>query len=250
MARCRLYTTRMMMSVDERNLAPAAKSSRWAARFTTLDAPDALARRFGTGVLWSTLATVFNQGSTLLANIVIARLLERARFGEFALVLSTTQALVSLGGLGMGYTATKFLAELRGRQHARAERILGLCQTLAYGGAAFVAAALLVFAPALSIKVTGDLHLAALLRLGAVTVFFVAVNGYMMGALAGLEQYRSLGAAGVLSGTVYFLACFFGTLKWGLLGAVAGLCISAAGQWLVLFLSLSRGTWDSRRNGP
>lgn len=218
----------------------AARRLSGAASWLNGYAGSALARRFATAMVWSTLATVFNQGSTLLANIAIARHLDRPLFGKFILVLSTIQALATFGGLGVGYTATKFLAELRDQQRPRAERVLALCEVLVFGAAVVMGCALLAFAPFVSLRVSGGPEVATLLQLGTAAVFFTALNGYLSGALAGLERYRELGITGVFCGCLYFVACVVGALRWGLPGAVIGLSVSAAVQWIVLRIATFR----------
>src|SRR2546421_3944717 len=193
-----------------------------------------LKRRFHVGIIWNLLATVFNQGSTFLTNIAIANLLGRQRFGEYAIVLSTTQAVSSFAGLGMGYTATKYLAEFRSSNKERAGEILGFCSSVAVKTGGLAALAFLVFAPIIATNVLHAPHLTNVLRLGAGVIFFAALAGYYTGALAGLEEYRVLGYAGVVAGGLYTIICVGATFTLGLAGAVCGLLVSAMLQCLIL----------------
>ena len=194
----------------------------------------ALKRRFHVGIIWNLLATVFNQGSTFLTNIVIANLLGRQRFGEYAIVLSTTQVVSSFAGLGMGYTATKYLAEFRSSNKERAGEILGFCSSVAVKTGGLAALAFLVLAPVIATNVLHAPHLTNVLRLGAGVIFFAALAGYYTGALAGLEEYRVLGFAGVAAGGLYVVVCVGAAFTLGLAGAVGGLLVSALLQCLIL----------------
>ena len=75
------------------------------------------------GVGFNLIGAAFNQGSTLVVNIVVANLLGREAFGQYTMVLATLATLATLGQLSMGYTATKHVAEFRSVQPARTSRI-------------------------------------------------------------------------------------------------------------------------------
>ena len=44
---------------------------------------------------------------------MVARILGKGAFGQFALILSTAIAITSVAGLGLGVTATKYVSEYR-----------------------------------------------------------------------------------------------------------------------------------------
>lgn len=202
--------------------------------------PPSLLRRFGTGVIWNLLAVAFNQGSTFAANIALANILGRAVFGRYAIVMSTVQSVSALAALGMGFAATKYIAELRVHDRARARRILAFCSTAAYASAAIVSAAIWLAAPVLTARYLHAPDLGHLLRVGALGILWLAVNGYLTGVLAGLEEYKTAGVASTISGTAYLALCVGGAWKWGLEGAVMGVVASAGVQWIVLTMSLRR----------
>src|SRR5579884_3743945 len=93
--------------------------------------PREFAARLSTGVAWSLLATVCNQGSTFAVNVMAANVLGRETFGRYAIIQSTLAAIAAMASFGLGYTATRFLAEFRATDPARAGRILGLCSAVA-----------------------------------------------------------------------------------------------------------------------
>ena len=192
------------------------------------------------GVALNMVAAAFNQGSTLLVNLVIANVLGRETFGQYTMVLATIATLGALSQMSMGYTATKHVAEFRSIDPARTSRILGLCGCVS---AVMALAAALVLAGGgdwVASRVLEAPDLGFELRVAGGAVFFTVLNGFLSGALAGLESYPALARAGVVSGTAYALICT--TLAWrlGLPGAVAGLAISAGVQFVVLAVLLSR----------
>ena len=72
--------------------------------------PSNLHSRFQTGVAFNLVGTFFNQGSTFVVNIVVANLLGRQIFGEYAIVQNTLVAVSVFVQLGIGYVATKYVA--------------------------------------------------------------------------------------------------------------------------------------------
>ena len=93
---------------------------------STPSPPISLGTRFVQGAWWSLIGMGAAQGLAVLASIVSARLLGKVTFGEFGMVTGTVGAFGMLAGLGLGLTATKFVAERRVTDPARAGHVLGL----------------------------------------------------------------------------------------------------------------------------
>jgi O-antigen/teichoic acid export membrane protein len=173
------------------------------------------------------VAVAFNQGSTLIVNIIVARILMKQSYGEYAMVQSTLLTVATLSQLATGYTASKYIAEYRSGDPEKAGRIMGLCAYVSVVMACVGAVLLVALAPALAVAVLKAPHLAIALTIGSGFLFFSSINGYQTGALAGLEAYRSLVRAGVASGIVAVPAISLGALWGGLNGTLIGLGISA-----------------------
>ena len=203
---------------------------------------SALGARLRAGITLNLTATVFNQGSTFAVNLVLANLLGREQFGEYTMVLGTVATLGTLGQLSMGYTATKYLAEFRTSDRERASRILSLCAITAAIAAALAALCLAVPAASIAARTLDAPHLTPALRLSAAAVFFMVLNGFLTGTLAGLESYRAIARAGLLSGTLYFVCCVLFAWHRGLEGAVAGVALAAAAQCLMLAVLVKQET--------
>ena len=202
--------------------------------------------RLGVGVMWSLAATAFTQGSTFVANIVVARLLGQERFGQFAIVLSTLLALAMIAQLGLGATATRHVAEYRMRDPFRAGRLIGLLMLISTAMGLFAAALMMLGAPLLATAVFSAPELTATLRLGALHVAFASMAGTPLGVLAGLEGYRALARATAVSSILYIGACTVGAAFFGLNGAVAGLGVGGLAQFGALLFAQRH---ETRRAG-
>jgi len=179
------------------------------------------------GTALNLIAMTFNQGSTLIVNIIVARILMKQSFGEYAMVQGTLLTVAALSQLATGYTASKYIAEYRSSDPDRAGRIMGLCALVSAVMAGVGAVLLIAIAPWLASSMLKAPHLAFALMIGSGFIFFSSINGYQTGGLSGLEAYRSLAKAGVISGIVAVVAISFGAWWGGLNGALIGLSTSA-----------------------
>lgn len=203
-------------------------------------APTTLAERLQSGVAFNLVGTAFNQGSTLVVNVVVANLLGRESFGAYTMVLTTIATVGSVAQLSMGYTATKYVAEYRLTEHAKTARVLALCGTITTVAAVIAALALGLSAGRVAGSVLHAPGLAWPIRIASMAVLFTILNGFFVGALAGLEAYRAIAVNGIVSGTAYAAACIALAWGYGLGGAVSGVAISASIQSVILWASFRR----------
>ncbi len=189
--------------------------------------------RFVRGASWSLLGMGTAQGLAVVASIVTARLLGKVTFGEFGMVTGTVGAFGIVAGLGLGVTATKYIAEHRTTNPARAGRILGLSTQVAAISGGAIALVLFVFAPWLAARTLNAAHLSGELRLGCVLLFLNALDGMQIGALAGLEAFKATARISVVRGVLTFPLLIAGVWFFGLMGAVAAtVVIGVIGWWL------------------
>lgn len=193
---------------------------------------ESLRSRFQRGVLWSMAAAVATSGFNFIFNIVIARLLGRDIFGQFGMVQTTIATVAGIAQLATGYTATKYVAEFRSKDPDRAGRVIALCAAVSLATSCVAAIGLYAGAPwlaAISLKAPA---LTPALRLAAILVFFTVLIGYQLGTLAGLESYRVIAILALVTGVANLIAAGAGAHYWGLAGAIGGLGLGSAVQWL------------------
>lgn len=215
--------------------------------------------RFGHGVFWNALGTLIAQGSTFFTAILLARMLGKEIFGELGMIHSTLLTLASIAQVSTGLTATKYIAEFRGIDKTRAGKVLGLCSVLTVATGIAATVLLLISAPWMAEHILKAPHLAVSLGISAAFVLFSVMNGYQIGALAGLECYRSISIYGALLGGLHLIICSVGALLGGLDGALLGIVVSAILRWAVYAnvlrheaskqdISLRRRGWAEERN--
>jgi len=190
-------------------------------------------RGYGQGVVWSGLNTLSLQGSTFAVNVVLANILGKQQFGEFGIMQTTLLTFATIAQLATGVTATKYIAELRDTDAGKAGRLIGLCFDVTFFFGVVGVAVLLTSAGWLSEVLWNAPHLQIVVVLGSAFVLFTAMNGYQMGALAGLGAYKALASASLIQAPVYILACILFGWQYGVAGAVSAFALTATIRWVI-----------------
>lgn len=199
-----------------------------------------LRERFRKGLSWNVFGALFTQGGIFALNIIVANLLGKETFGQYSMIYSTLLAFAYIAEVATGYTATKYVAEFRSSNPSRAGKILGLCSAITVITGGLATLVLLVTAPLLSEHVLKSSGLTTSLMLGSGYIFFSVMNGYQIGALAGLESYRLLAISNAILGVSHVFITTGLVLLWGLNGAFAGFVISAFVRWYSLHVLVRR----------
>lgn len=200
--------------------------------------PFGLGGRFRVGVTWNVIAAVLTQGSNFLSNVVIANLLGQDAFGSFGVIQSTILTSAGIAQIATGITATKYVAEFRSRAPERAGGLLGLCSAVTLVTGIIATLVIWFSAPWLTVHALKDSSLTGGLRIAAWVVLFAVMNGYQMGALAGLESYRTLALGASAQGFFQIVVSGLGAWRWGVKGALFGLLATAAARWIFFHFAL------------
>jgi O-antigen/teichoic acid export membrane protein len=211
--------------------------------------------RLAGGVFWSVAGAVASRGLTLLAAMCAARLLGAERFGQLAIVQATSAAVAVLAGLGLGLTATNYVARYREAARQRAGRVIGLALLCSAVAGAIMGVIVCALASRLSRDVLQAPALADALVISGALLVLNAVAGTQAGALAGLEAFRRVATLNAIRAV--FSAGFLIAGAWlrGVVGAVFGLALAeaagvAVGQAVLARESSRRGiqiAWTATR---
>jgi O-antigen/teichoic acid export membrane protein len=180
---------------------------------------------------WSLAVSVVAQASTFAMSFLLARIIGRVAFGEWAAIQNTVGTVSGIAQLSMAVTATKFVAELVHTRPERVGRILGVCSTITLTTGLVSAGAIAISAPWFCRSVLQAPHLVQGVRISAISTLILTINGYQVGGLAGLERFRLLALAGAFGGIATALLVTVFALALGLDGALLGYALSAALTW-------------------
>jgi O-antigen/teichoic acid export membrane protein len=218
-----------------------------------------IASRIARGAFWSLAGAVVARGLNLAAMIVVARLLGQAVFGELGIIQSTLGVFQVFAGFALGMTATKYIAEFKRSDPAKAGQIMALSGIVAAVTGALMALALWLSAPWLATHTLAAPNLAGPLRISSFMLLFGALTGAQSGAMAGFEAFRTLAWVNLATGLVSFPTVLYGAYVAGLNGAVWGLVLPMGFGWALSHLMLRReakaasvpfllgGCWEQRR---
>jgi O-antigen/teichoic acid export membrane protein len=196
--------------------------------------------RFRMAIGWNLVSTAFLQGSVLLGNIVIARFLGPEIFGTYNIVLSTLLTVSGLAQFATGFTATRYVAQYRSTDKDKVARILLFLSRVSMLSGLLGMVFTLLGANWLAVNIFDRSELADDLMLSAAYVLFSVMSGYLTGAIAGLEGYRSLAWVSPFQGVLHIALCGAGAWIGGATGALVGLTLSSVSRWILL-------NWTMRR---
>jgi O-antigen/teichoic acid export membrane protein len=187
-----------------------------------------LSVRLARGVFWSLVGAVIARGLGVISAILVARMLGIAAFGEFTMIQSTVGLFGTFAGLGLGITATKYVAELRELDPVRCGRVIGLILMVATAGGLVAGAALVLFASWLATHTLAAPNLAPLLQAASLLVLFSTLQGVYSGALAGFEAFKRVAQVNWIGAVLGFPLLVVCTFAFGLPGAVWGSVLQIA----------------------
>lgn len=203
-------------------------------------AAEPLRRRFVRTVSWSAAGSAASQLFTMAAGILTARLLGKEVYGELSVVLSTVGMFGQLAGFGLGLTATKYVAEFRQREPARAGNIIALTVRTCWLTGGVAALACFALGPWLARHALAAPGLGEAVRWGGLLILISALGGGLNGVLAGFEAFAAIAGIALRQGVLCLPVTYLLVRQCGLLGGLWAAIVVAAAQQLWLYLAVRR----------
>ncbi|MBX3733317.1 MAG: oligosaccharide flippase family protein [Verrucomicrobiae bacterium] len=184
--------------------------------------------RFARAASWNVVGGVASRGLMLVASLLVARTLGDTMFGQLGMIQNTFLMVGVFASLGLGMTATRFLALYRQTAPDRAGRVA----TLAPLGAGLLATAgaigIVACAPWLARVSLNEPALGFALRLAAPMLVLGALQDANQGILAGLEAFRVLARVTAITSVAQALGMVVGAYSGGLPGSLVGMICGMA----------------------
>ena len=202
--------------------------------------PERVTSRYLGGFSQTLLGTVATQASGYFSLMLTARLLGIEGFGRLGTVQSGLVAVFSVSVLGIGITATRYVARCVATDSSRAGRILGLCALVSLVSGLTCSCCLALAAGWIAANFLRIPSLTWAIRAAAPYCTLMTLNAHQTGALLGFEAYRRLMRAQVCQAIASFAITAALVTTFGFSGAVLALPLSAGAAWWFAHRELSR----------
>lgn len=174
---------------------------------------------------WALIGSALGQGMSLCAGILIARFLGKDIYGEYGMIKSTLLNIAIFSTFGLGYTATKFIAESKNENKWRIRQITFGSINITIVTSTLFALLLFIFSKQVASYLNAE-YLSLSLRIFAVNIVFNALSTVQVGILAGFNEFKSIAKIKVVVGVVTFVLSVVLTYYWGIEGALSALLIA------------------------
>ena len=148
------------------------------------------AQSFLNNSLWSIMGSIVSKVIVFVTWVVIGRFLGSSDYGNFGIIRDTVIMFSSFAGLGLGLTASKFVAEYLEKEKEKAGRIIGLTMLFGIIAGVFIGCGVLIASPLISDSMLNNPDFTNDMRLASIMLFFSSLNGAQIGVLQGLQSYR------------------------------------------------------------
>ncbi len=187
--------------------------------------------RLVTDSFWALFGNVIAKGLALAAGIIVARFLGKNIFGEYGIIKNTLMSVAIFSTFGLGYTATKYVAEYKNSNPEYLHIILRYARNITLVVSGIMAVGLFFSSSYVAEIVLEAPHLSNPLRLVAVWIVFNAVTATQIGVLSGFGDFKGMARVNTIVGISTFISSFIFTYFWLLNGALAALLLNQILNW-------------------
>lgn len=188
--------------------------------------------------VWSLLGNLLNKGIGLLIGIIIAKWLGSNVYGEYSLLKNTILTISIFSTLGLGYTSTKYIAELRIDSKEKIISFIRLVNIITLIFSSFIGISLLIFSKSISIYFLKSDHLVNSLQLLSILVVLNAITTSQIGVLSGLSRFKDIAKTNSIVGIFSFFISLILTYFYQFEGALIALILCQLLNCLLNYLCI------------
>lgn len=191
---------------------------------------------------WAIFGNVVSKGLGLASGIIIARILGKEIYGEYGVIRNTLMSVAVFSTFGLGYTATKFIAENIKNNSTIIPSIINYARYITLIVSGIMALGLLFASTYLSESVLNAPHLALPLRIVSIWIVFNAVTATQIGVLAGFGDFKVIAKVNVVVGFITFFTGLLFTYFFGLNGALSSLLLAQIINCILNYYEVTKKT--------
>ncbi|WP_452218515.1 oligosaccharide flippase family protein [Lacinutrix undariae] len=189
---------------------------------------------------WALFGNVMAKGMSLLGTIMVARFLGKDIYGEYGTIRSTLMNIAVFSTFGLGYTATKFIAENKEKKPYLIHKIAAVTMKISAAVSTVMAVLLFFFAGYVANTVLESPHLDTPLRLVAFWVVFNSLTTAQVGILAGFKAFKAMARINTIVGLLAFVSSVVLTYYYELNGALVALLLTQVVNWYLNYREVIR----------
>lgn len=174
---------------------------------------------------WAVFGNGLGNALLLLAGIIIARFLGKDVYGEYGLVKSTMFYISGFATFGLGFSATKYVAQYLSQDKTQIKSIIKSAILITSVFSGFITLLLFIFAEELA-NFLDEPTLAIAFKFLGIIVFFKSLNTTEAGIMAGYGNFKQLAFNNVATGALMLILAIVLTYYFGLKGSLAALAAS------------------------
>ncbi|UCS93983.1 oligosaccharide flippase family protein [Echinicola marina] len=182
---------------------------------------------------WALLGNVLSKGMSLLGAVLVARFLGKDVYGEYGTIKSTLMNIAIFSTFGLGYTATKYVAEYRNKDPRVLKTVSDYSMKTSLLVSGTMAVLLFFFSNYVSVHLLKAEHLNIPLKIVAIWIVFNSLTTTQVGILSGFKAFKQMARInGVVGGFAFVSSAVF-TYFWGLIGALIALLLTQVLNWFL-----------------
>jgi len=189
---------------------------------------------------WAIFGNVLSKGLSLLSGILVARFLGSEVFGQFGIIKNTLMTSAIFATFGLGYTATKYIAENKIKKNEYLILILKYSQYITLGFSLILALFIFLFSNYFAEKILNEITLSLPLKIASIYIVFNAVNTTQIGIISGFGGFKKMTKINFKVGVFTFVVTALLSYFFKLYGALISLILSQVFNWLLNFQLINK----------
>jgi O-antigen/teichoic acid export membrane protein len=192
------------------------------------------------GAFWSLSGAFLSKGISVFSFLFVARMLGPKGYGEFGVIQTSIGMFLMFGGLGLGTTLTKYIAEFRDTDKDKTGNIIVFAILISSITSFFICILIFLFSDWFATNLISAPHLSSSLRIGAIYLFIHSLVGLQNGILTGFESFKDIAIQSTIISILTFPLVVGGVFFFGFIGLMWGLVGSSFISFLTNYFLINK----------
>ena len=186
---------------------------------------SSVSKRVLNAIVFGTGGAIIAKGILLLFNVIIARIITAAEYGQYSIINNTVQTFTIFAGAGIGSSLSMYVALYRDKD----KNLVGIIikTLLVFNVFISILVALMMFflSDKISSLISEEVDISGFLKVTSLTIFFTSMALMFQNILQGFEKFRKIALCQLISNVVMIIVGVLITIKFKTVGAIIALLI-------------------------